>query len=154
MITISISDVKAFTSDLFLTTGFDSFLLVNATIVTYNTFQIDGHIQKAFFDTEPEQEISSWETLRPFCFQLIKGKRTPLSFKLIFQLPPEKTADFLTEYQLDSTNVTMINGLYVNILYEKELSCITGCSLNIFTMDKSIEHAWDSYVKSLLKSYE
>ena len=82
-----ISDLKNFMNKLLLSEGFDYFLLEEGTIITYNSFQIDGRIQTDFY-TKEEQEVSSlcsydfslWKEMRPLCFQLIKGKRTPLSF--------------------------------------------------------------------------
>ena len=43
-----IKDVKNFMGRLLGTDAFDSFLLAEASITTYNTFVIDGHIEKIF----------------------------------------------------------------------------------------------------------
>ena len=45
-----------------------------------------------------------------------------------------------------------VGGLYLNIRYEEQtMYCITGVSLNIFTLDKRIEQGWDAEIKQLLK---
>ena len=63
--------------------AFDSFLLEQATISTYNTFTIDGRQNRDFYTLEEweDQEIrpyefTAWKKIRPVCFDLIKGKRT------------------------------------------------------------------------------
>ena len=99
-----ISDLKNFMNKLLLTDSFDYFLLEEGTIVTANTFQIDGHIQKDFYTKEEQEDgvlcpygFSRWKDMRPFCFQLIKGKRTPLSFKFVLLLLPEHMERILTD---------------------------------------------------------
>ena len=45
-----IEDIKGLTSKLFLGESFDAFLVREAQIVTYNSFTIDGHIRKNFYN--------------------------------------------------------------------------------------------------------
>lgn len=41
-----------------------------------------------------------------------------------------------------------VRGLYINLKYDgTKLQCITGTALNLFTMDKSLEQAWDKMVQ-------
>ena len=48
-----------------------------------------------------------------------------------------------------------IGGLYLNIVFENgKLNCITGTSLNIFTMDKTLERVWDKRVAIELEGTE
>ena len=43
-------------------------------------------------------------------------------------------------------------GLYINIQYEnQEMTCVTGTSMNVFTMDRTLEREWDESVKQFLK---
>ena len=79
MIALKAEDVKTFTSKLFLKEDFDSFLVKEVNIVTYNNFTIDGHIRQGYYTNEELEEnriesFSSWKVLRPVCFSLIKGK--------------------------------------------------------------------------------
>ena len=78
-------------SHLLLKPTFDEFSLVEGSIVTFNKFTIDGFLQKDFYEEAPEKEYSDWRDLREFCFNIIKGKRTPLSFKFVLSL---SKADF------------------------------------------------------------
>ena len=75
-----IKEVKNFMGRLLGTEAFDAFLLAEASITTYNTFIIDGHMEKAFFTGDvndeavlPPYEFSEWKNIRPLCFDLIKG---------------------------------------------------------------------------------
>ena len=155
MVALSIDDLKSFTQKLFLGTDFDDFLLTEAKIVTFNTFTIDGHIRRGFYTEEEAgelklQECSFWKTIRPICFSLIKGKRLPESFAIVFKLPPAQTARFLEAHGLSWKPEE--TGLYINVRYEDQaLYCVSGLSVNQFTMDKSLEHEWDEAVKGFLK---
>ena len=80
MVAYEIVDKKSFTKELFDGKLFDDFLLVSAEIITYNAFNIDGKIKKAYYSDEEVgernlEEYSKWEVIRPVCFYLIKGKK-------------------------------------------------------------------------------
>lgn len=48
MIALQIKEIKSFMGKLLGTECFDSFLLEEAVITTYNTFRIDGRINREF----------------------------------------------------------------------------------------------------------
>ena len=50
MLALKITDLKDFTSKLFIGDVFDHFWLNSADIATYNLFSIDGKLQQDFFD--------------------------------------------------------------------------------------------------------
>ena len=162
MIALQIQDIKNFMSKLLLSQTFDHFLLVEGTITTYNTFRIDGRIHKSFFtDEEMEErelntrEFSLWKEIKPFCLELIKGKKTPLGFKFTFQLSRENTAKLLASSGITSIHLENVSGLLLNVRYENgALNVITATNLNLFTLEKSLEHAWDDMVKRFLKQQE
>ncbi len=143
-------DTKHCMTELLLRDTFDDFLFMEGDITTYNKFSIDGYIHKEFYETgepegNPEGTHSTWSRLRDFCFSIIKGKRTPLNFRLIFSLPGNETARLITEKQLDF-QPGAVQGLYLNFKYDGSvLTCTTGTSLNTFTLDKSLEHAFDKW---------
>ena len=56
MIALKVEDVKTFTSKLFLKEDFDSFLVKEVNIVTYNNFTIDGHIRQGYYTDEELEE--------------------------------------------------------------------------------------------------
>lgn len=139
-------------AQLLLSETFDHFSFIEGEIVTFNTFKIDGFIQKDFFDAEEEPpQYSYWENLREYCFSIIRGKRTPLSFHLVFSLSPSNTERLIAR-NTPSLQAKDVQGLYLNIRYDgKHLSCITGTSFKTFTMDKSLEHAWDEMVQKFFR---
>ena len=159
MIALKIEEIKEFTSGLFLGTMFDCFLLREATIVTFNTFTIDGHIKQGYYSERELEEhqiedLSAWAVIKPICFSLIKGKKLPGSFQITLQLGPADMEEFLLRSQVGLA-AEQISGLYVNIRYEEgALYCITGTSLNVFTLDKAIETEWDEYIRIFLRQHK
>lgn len=162
MVALQIQDIKNFMSKLLLSQTFDNFQIVEGSITTFNTFHIEGRIHKSFFTTEEmiEQELenrefSLWKEVKPFCLELIKGKKTPLSFKFTFQLSKENTSKLLISSGITSIQPENISGLLLNIRFDSGALCvITAANLNMFTLDKSLEHAWDDMVKRFLKQQE
>ena len=162
MIALQIQEIKQFMSKLLLSPTFDNFLLVEGSVTTYNTFYIDGRIHKDFFTNEEkeehhleEREFSLWKEVKPFCLELIKGKKTPLGFQFVFQLSKENTEKLLTNTGISSIRPENISGLLLNIRYDNgTLSVITATNLSLFTLDKTLEHAWDDMVKRFLKQQE
>ncbi|MBC5742487.1 hypothetical protein FMM74_002520 [Lachnospiraceae bacterium MD308] len=140
---------------LLLKPTFDSFALIEGEITTYNTFRIDGYIHKNFYEDAPLKDYSSWGDLREFCFHIIRGKRTPLNFRFILSLPKEEFEAFLIDQEIPSLSHSDIQGLYLNFKYDgTNLQCITGTSLNIFTMDKTLENVWDNYARKFFLNKE
>jgi len=157
MTSLKILDIKSFMSKLLIKETFDHFLLLEAGITTFNSFFIDGHLHKDYYSKEEleckhltESPLSYWSQLRPFCFELIKGKRTPLSFKIVFQLSADNTGKLMAQVG-QSYSVSDINGFFLTLKYdEKGLSCTTGTSIKIFTLDKSLENVWDEMMREFM----
>ena len=159
MIALKIEDLKSFTAQLFVGETFDGWLVREASIVTFNSFTIDGHIRQGYYSEEEleanrVEEFSSWKMLRPICYSLIKGKRLPESFQITLQLSPEENEKFLRRVKPDFP-VDQLAALYLNIRYENHAaSCVTGTSLNVFTLDRQIEHEWDDTVRRYFKKLQ
>lgn len=162
MVALQIQDIKSFMSKLLLSQTFDHFLLVEGNITTYNTFRIDGRLHREFFSEEETEEkglqnreFSLWKEVKPFCLELIKGKKTPLGFQFTFQLSRENIEKLLASSGITSIQPENIAGLLLNVRFDKgALNVITATNLNLFTLDKSMEHAWDDMVKRFLKQQE
>ncbi|MBQ5447175.1 MAG: hypothetical protein IIT48_11010 [Lachnospiraceae bacterium] len=158
MISEKINNTHDFMSKLFIDTFFDNFLTAEASIKTYNTFTIDGHLNKYFYSEEEfcdlsEKKFSQWKDLRPICFNIIKGTKPPVKFKIIFALDKQIIRQIISDNKIDfiSDNV---NELYLNISYENgQVTITTGCSLKVFTLDKSLEKSYDSYILNLLSDF-
>ena len=133
---------------------FDPFLLEEATISTALTVTIDGHINKDFYPADERGEdcipweLQSFSKIKGLCFDLIKGKHTPLYFRFVLHMQPDKAAAMLTKAQVDPD---VIRALVLNIRYDGEKTVLTtGCAYQTFTMDKSADTAWDKALKKYL----
>ena len=158
MIALKITNIKQFMSRLLTGEDFDSFLLEEASISTYNTFTIDGRQNREFYTSEEWEdkeirpyEFTAWKTIRPVCFDLIKGKRTPTAFQFVLHLIPGHTAAILEK---GDTAVTadQVKAFVLNIKYDgAALTLITGTSFHTFLMDKTPDALWDHAVKHFLE---
>ncbi|MDY4971552.1 MAG: DUF5721 family protein [Lachnospiraceae bacterium] len=156
MIALTLPELKTAASCIFAKETFDYFLVKEITISTSNTFHVDGRLHSDYY-TDEEKELlrdpvySDWKSLRPFCYQLIRGKKLPGSFRLVFQLSGPNVEKFINQYHLPC-QTSDIGGLYLHFRYENQvLSAISGTSLNFFTMDKTVDTAWDEMVRRILK---
>jgi len=157
LIALKIKQQKNFMAKLLTTELFDSFLVEEVTIDTFNTFTIDGRIHKEFYkDSEESQaplsnEFSNWAKIRPIALSLIKGKQTPLGFKFILHLSDSDKLALLQDADMDISPDQLSLG--INIKFSQgEVIITTGVSYGIFTLDKSAEKAWDEYIPSFLES--
>ncbi len=147
-------DTKKCMSELLLRDTFDTFSFIDGEITTFSKFHIDGFLHKDFYEEAPEREYGQWADYRNFCFSIIKGKRTPLNFKFVFSLSPEEITSIIEKQELDF-DLSNIQGLYLNFHYDgSKLTCTTGTSLKIFTLDKSLEHALDKWTEQFFTQHE
>lgn len=146
-----INDKKHFTSLLFLENTFDSWILKEATFKTFQTITLDGKICKEYFSSDEEvPDVVTWGSCRQLCYQVIKGKHLPASFKIVLAAPADTKDAFLTSLHLSANEV---GGLFLNLgFHDNELSITTGAALNSFPPDKSVIEAWDRYVLDALKA--
>ena len=157
MIAEKITDIKKFMSEFLIKNSFDDFLVNEITITTFNTYNINGYIKKDYYSKDEYEELGSptlseWRTLKPLCYEIIKGKKTPHSFKIILSLSLTQIEQFIKTNNIDFPNDN-IDGLFLNIKYENnELTLITGTSLTIFTLDKTLEKAFDKYISNFIST--
>lgn len=166
MTAVQITSMKDFMNKLLLSDTFDCFLLEEAVVRTASTFTIDGHINKEFFSGENTEitflneasankepptsgrDFRPWSEMKGLCFDLIKGKRTPLFFRFVLQLMPEKAAALLERENCD-VDSSQIKALVLNIRYDGTKAVLTtGISFHTFVMSKEPDIIWD---KALLK---
>ena len=157
MISLRISNVKHFMSELLVNSAFDNMLVSEISISTYSNFILDGHINKSYYSQEEldsleNQMLVPWKKLKSICYDLIKGKKLPLKMKIIFFLPDSEVNQILVKSEARIADKNIV-GLCLNVKYENNiLTCTTGTSLNIFTIDKSLENYFDNFVRKLLLS--
>lgn len=161
MIALELTDIKDFMNKLLRSEIFDHFLLQEATITSCATYTINGQITKGFYTEEELEELRltgcrflPFSMLKGNCFDLIKGKKTPSSFRFVFLLSPtnmEKTIQAVGS----SFHATDVTGMYINLKYQNQLlSLTTGIAYNVFSTDKSLEIEWDKMVVKFLKQHE
>ena len=159
MILCKITDKKDFINKLLAGDCFYSFLLKEAVINGFVPFQIDGKINTSFFTEEdPEatrflsEEYAKWEDIRPICFDLIKGKRTPTRFQFILYLKKEATDQVLDKEHL-TRDSALVRHFVLNIRFEQgEMTLTTAVDYSSFTMDKQAEQLWDQALMKFLSA--
>ena len=117
------------------------------------TYTLDGQLHKEFFDSEqkPMRTHCLWEDVQAQCFSIIKGKRTPLNFKIVFQLSSSNVEKLLSQSGI-ALKPEDIYGLYLNCQFDgKQLLCTTGTSLKIFTLVKQLDRVWDEMVRKFFR---
>ncbi len=139
---IRVTDIKSFMNELFAGTAFDSFLFVEGDISVATDYHLDGKVNMNFF-TEEEleqfriEEFMRWQDIKESVKQLIKGKRLPVSMKLVLK-------------KAGSGDITYI----VNIRFDNNsLMLVTGVSRKVFTTDRTGEQEWDRNMCGFLKNH-
>ena len=135
---------------LLLGEAFDTFLLSEASITTYASFHIDGTFHPEYLGSAESELLTTekagyalWKRVRPVFFELTKGRNTPLSFRIVFRLAPHNIERLLTQSGI-SLRAEEVDGLFLNLLFDgSALTCTSGTSLRVFSLDKTLEHAWD-----------
>ncbi len=156
MKSFTITDTKSFMAELFSKDTFDSYEFVEASIKMGISYEIDGHINKEFYDTEQRAalpEMARWKNGRPQVFHMIKGQHLPRSMKIILKLPV-RIQDSLLEQLPGILTADDLEGCYLNIYYEPNtLTCTTGISYRSFILDKSFDQLFDQYIEKQLTAY-
>ena len=156
MLALQVTSMKAFMNELLTGETFDIFLLEEATLATAVTYQIDGHINMDFYpmaERTPElipYEYQPWSEIKGLCFNLIKGKHTPLSFKFVLQLKPDKMNAMLEKEKLSAEDLRL-KSLVLTIRFDGGKAVMTtGSSYQTFVMDKTADVIWDRQLSKYL----
>ena len=157
MISLKILEMNRFMAKLLKGENFDGFLLKEGFLRTNIEYRFQGQLYAEYFDTAEQEKLDEkyvyWGELRPTIFELIKGKRTPLAFSFTLLLTKNDTTQLLARRQVNVGEDSP--SLFLQIRFEHgEGHIVTGTARNIFTLDKSLEEAWDAEVKQLAKEME
>ena len=156
MIALTISSVRDFMSKLLTGTTFDRFYLLEAEVLTMGTFRIEGELNGDYYTSDEKEVLGArryclWSEVKPVIYQIMRGKKLPVSFRLVLALSDENTAWLLKKHHLDHLG-DQLKGLYLNVRFQgNKLTCITGLSYNTFVMDKTLEHIWDDTARQYLR---
>ena len=92
--------------------------------------------------------------MRPILFELIRGKKTPVSFRFVLHLMPQYVPGILKPSETSIT-ADQIKALVLTCRYENgTLTLLTGTSLHTFLPDKSADVLWDRTVRTFLDRRE
>ena len=151
MLSVTISDHKAFTRLLFADSAFDQFLLHDANFTTGITVNVSGILNPEFFEEDkekPAESCATWGEFRPFATDLIKGKRLPVSFRIVLVTSKKSTDAVVKRIGFTGCDVSSLS---VNIFYRaKSLTLTTGIAYGGFTLDKTLDRYWDDSVRKFL----
>ena len=161
MIALKITGLGSFMSGLFSGNTFDSFLLAEGTLQMGVTWQVDGRLNRDFFDKEewedPEQrpyDYTPWSQVRPSLRELIRGKKAPVSFQFVLRLKPEYVTSML-EKEGDRELQTCIDTFVLTIRYKAgEATLLTGIAMKGFTLNKGAAPLWDNTLRRFLQKKE
>lgn len=172
MIAIEIADIRKIMNKLLLSETFDRFQLIEASITTGNSFYISGAVHPEFYE-DPKSvtdAYSLWKDMRPFCLSVIKGKQTPVRFKMVFSMRDKDIRKYLEQHGLAEENDD-ITSLSFHLHYERKRSvltgeeveaiddtdcmiCTTGFARRNFVMDKTVEKLWDKTIEDFIRKQE
>jgi len=137
-------ELNVFMARLFRENVFDTFEVRGLEVGTFTSFQVNGALDREF-DDMPEDGAAycTWERLKPFAVSFIKGKKRPKVIKITLAYPPQGAASL-------HPNAA---ALFLNINYENnEAQLSTGVSQRNFSLDKSVDGAWDDYIDAFFAS--
>ena len=157
MISLKILEMNRFMGKLLKGENFDGFLLKEGFLRTSMEYRFQGRIFPDYFDTEEQkqhqEEYTFWGEVKPFVFELVKGKRTPLAFSFTLLLTKNDTTELLARRSLNMGEDSP--SLFLQIRFEHGTGrIITGTARNTFTLDKSLDEAWDEEVRMIFKAME
>lgn len=161
---IKISDIRITMSMLLLKDAFDAFLLEEAEVLTYAKLVLNGRRNKNWYigETEIEEpenngiidetgnytELIRWKEVKNVFFEYIKGKKTPDLFKVSLKADSKIANIFLKDSGFYGKYLQEKPELHMQLRYENGTLCVvTGIYNNNFTLDKSVENAWDIAVQ-------
>ena len=173
MKSFEIENIRKITGAIFAGETFDTFCVTEASFETLFTLSIDGHVNQDYLksadgqtekdpdDAKTQETVKNtgagmvtWKQIRPLCYETIKGSRLPVRFKIVFMSPPEKIQGFLEKHSITNVLARDVKGLFINVYYENnKIQCTSGVSRVSFSMDRSLEEAWDESVEGFMKRF-
>lgn len=161
MVALQITSMKQFMNGLLSSDIFDIFLLEEATVTGAYTHIIDGSQHPEFYgDDDPAtyptgaHAFITWKSVKTQIFDLIKGKHTPLNFKIVLHLSPEHIPSILSK---GSPQVTaeQIKAFVLTIRFDGSKTLLTtATAFHSFVMDKEPDRLWDENLKNYLSKKE
>lgn len=131
-------DIKIFMNKLLKEDSFKGFELRSCELKKDIVITIDGRLDKSWYDEEPDRDYISWNDAKKYVFDFIKGKRTPKFMKIILSL------NSLAASKIHNN----AKACFLNIIFEEgKVAVATGTAQKEFSLDKSVDMAWEDSVK-------
>ena len=154
---MEVKNVPQFMRQLLSSELFDDFYFCEGKIESFASFSIEGQLNSLFY-SDDEREIlkdrkyALWSEIRPYVYELVKGKNTPLSICITLRLSDDDAGKLLKDNAMTGLGEDL-SGFNLNIRYRSsKLQCITGGSYKTFVIDKSLDTVWDEAAMKLLKN--
>lgn len=148
----TVEELKPFMAVLLKGDLFDAWEVTEAKVETFFELSVNGRLKKDFFD-EPEnvnRDFAKWGEVKEIFFQAIKGKRLPGMFRVVLAAEGDRTEQILRDCGREREEAGAV--LYLNIRYTANgCQVVSGVSHAGFTMDKTLEYAWDAALQDFLK---
>jgi len=138
-------EVKSFMNKLLRDYIFDNFEVRNIKIQTFVKYDINCNLSNDYIrENKKERFFCNWEEIKPYIFQIIKGKKKPLRIKIIFSMPEKKALEIHNNAK----------ALFLNLNFENDIiTFTTGTSQINFSMNKEVDIAWEEYIKEFFKKH-
>ncbi|MDO4300722.1 MAG: DUF5721 family protein [Clostridia bacterium] len=138
-------DIKKFMNIFLKEDKFDKFEVRNCQLTTLVTFEIDCKLNKDWFDGEIIRDYCKWKELKPYIFELIKGKKKPKSMKFVMALSAKAAEKIHPNAQV----------CFINIVFEEDkIGVVTGTAQKEFNLDKSLELIWGERIREFFEKLE
>lgn len=147
-----IEELKRFMSLLLAGKLFDDWYLFEAKAETFFELRVNGRLKKEFSEelTEEKREFIRWGEIRELFFSAIKGKKLPGLLFLVLAADEKRKEKVLIDCGKEQEEANSF--LCLNLKYTSEGCILTaGVSHAGFTMDKSLDRAWDAEIENFLK---
>ncbi len=152
MVSGTVEELKSFMALLLRGELFDSWEVTEAKVETFFELSVNGRLKKDFFE-EPDmlhRDFARWGEVKEIFFQAIKGKRLPGMLRIVLAADREWTERILTECGKAQEEAGA--SLFLNIRYSANgCQVISGVSHVGFTLDKTLDSAWDAALQDFLK---
>lgn len=152
MILLNISEIQKTMVHLLARTAFDEFLLEQAEIITFGKMLLSGKRNADWYDEVVECDWLYWNEVKSFVFSYVRGERTPSVMRISLKVSDSLGEKLMQDSGVFAEYLEERPDLNLQIRYEKDtLVVITGITRKIFTMDKTMEFAWDQVVSRFFK---
>ena len=148
----TVEELKSFMAVLLRGDMFDTWEVTEAKVETFFELSVNGRLKKDFFE-EPgavQRDFAKWGEVKEIFFQAVKGKRLPGMMRIVLAADREWTERILSECGKSQEEAGA--GLYLNIRYSASgCQVISGVSHVGFTLDKTLDLAWDTALQGYFK---